>query len=65
MSEITLDDRVSELEAELGKAQILLAFVLQEVGGAVTVPRDQPLRDGIAIAVDEEEDSLVVRLVTE
>lgn len=63
MSEIALDDEVTRLEEELDKAQIILAFVLQEIGGSISIPKSKPLEDGIAVAVDEEEDSLVVRLV--
>ena len=56
----------NDLQKELDKAQIILAYVLQETGDVV-IPLGKPLTQGAAIAVDEnvEDNTLVVRLVTE
>lgn len=56
----------TELQTELDKAQIILAYVLQEVGD-VTISMGKPLTNGIAITVDEnpEDNTVTVRLVTE
>jgi len=55
-----------DLENELNKTQIILAYVLQEVGDVV-IPMGKSLTDGVAIAVDEDAEAktLTVRLVTE
>lgn len=54
----------SDIQAELDKAQIILAYVLQETGDVV-IPKNKPLSDGVAIVVDEDDENLTVRLVTE
>lgn len=54
-----------EAEKQDGAAEIMLAFVLKEVGGSVKVTRATTLEDVKGIEVVEEEDGILVRLVAE
>ena len=54
-----------DVEKQDSAAEIMLAFVLKEVGGSVKVNRATTLDDVQGIEVVEEPDGMLVRLVTE
>jgi len=53
-----------DYEAEYNKAQLILGIVLQETG-PVTIKRGTELPANAVLELDQNEDSMTLRLVTE
>ena len=61
-----LDNMTDEIDykAEYDKAQIILGFVLQAVGGSVTIERHTELPENATLEFENNENSMTLRLVS-